>query len=502
MKHPNENHTHLTLDQLNAYRAGSYSTEMIQMIDRHLRLCMTCRDRVTGRESLDEEIKTFLHRLLVKAIDTPVRHFDYERVVGYLDDELNEAERELADGHLADCSLCRLQVSELSKFKTELRESSASVPPAAELLARQQEIRLPGAWVSWNAWRGKGHTLAPMWSIAATAVLFALAASLLVLITSMRRLKTHEQQAASGREKTTAAESKDGAQPTLSQTPVDSAPPIHSNPKPGPNGTTSLGNDRMAEVQTIVLPKKHSTLSNKPGVNRAAVTLNDGPGQLRYEAKRRLQTLEKLDSVTRGQLLTALDNQRLNKPNSLKELEPSTEFRGPDSEALPQERSPLQPLSPVNVVLRENQPTFKWVLDPDAVAYRVRVFDDQDRKISESSLLPPIDSWKPTAELPRGREGLIYSWKLIAVIKDGQELVAGRRTGPPKFFVIGKDNLERLQALERSYPDNHLLLGIAYANAGLTALAEQQLERLQKANPKSAFAARLLSSVRSWSEGK
>jgi hypothetical protein len=89
---------------------------------------------------------------------------------------------------------------------------------------------------------------------------------------------------------------------------------------------------------------------------------------------------------------------------------------------------------------------------------------------------------------------------LIAVLKDGQESVARRRTGPPKFFVVGEDNVERLQKLERSYPQYHLLLGIAYANAGLTALAEQELVILQKANPKSEFAARLLHSLRSWSE--
>ena len=86
------------------------------------------------------------------------------------------------------------------------------------------------------------------------------------------------------------------------------------------------------------------------------------------------------------------------------------------------------------------------------------------------------------------------------MLRDGQELVVHRRTGPPKFIVLGEDNLERLQKLERSYPGYHLLLGIAYADSGLTELAEEQLERLQKANPKSAFATQLLRSVRSWSE--
>src|SRR5882762_1987325 len=116
MKYPNEHHTHLTLEQLGAYRAGSYPMEMIQMIDRHLTLCHTCRDRLPGHESLSEEVQTFLHRLLVKAIDTPIRHFNYRRVVAYVDDDLNEAEREMADAHLADCALCRLQISELRAF--------------------------------------------------------------------------------------------------------------------------------------------------------------------------------------------------------------------------------------------------------------------------------------------------------------------------------------------------------------------------------------------------
>jgi hypothetical protein len=501
MKHPNENYTHLTLGQLNAYRAGSYSTEMIQMIDRHLRLCMTCRDRVLGRESLDEEIKTFLHGLLVKAIDTPIRHFDYERVVGYVDDQLNEAERELADGHLADCSLCRLQVSELSKFKTELQEISPSVPPAAGLLTRPQEIRLPGAWLSWNAWRGKGHTLAPMWSVAATAVLFALAASLLVLVTSIRRHKLHEQQAASSRETTTASQLIKGAQPTPSQTPLDSTPPIQSNQKLGPNGTPSQGNNRIAQERTIILPKGNGTRASKHGASPSAVTLNDGPGQLNFEGDRPLEALEKLDQVTRRQVLTAFKSQRLNRPESLKELEPSTEFRGPDADrALPEESTQFKHLSPVNTVLREDQPMFRWMPHPAAVGYKVRLFDDQDRKIAESPLLPLVDSWRPVAKLPRGRQGVIYSWKLVAILKDGQELVARRRTGPPKFFIVGEDNLERLQTLEESYPGYHLLLGIAYADSGLTALAEQELAKFQKANPNSAFAARLLRSLRSWSE--
>src|SRR6266542_7094818 len=128
MKYPNEHQTHLTLEQLDAYRAGSYPTEMIQMIDRHLTICRICRDRFQGHESLNEEVQTFLHRLLVKALDTPIRHFNYPRVVAYVDDELTEADREMAEGHLADCALCRLQVSELRAFKTELQQHNAVVP--------------------------------------------------------------------------------------------------------------------------------------------------------------------------------------------------------------------------------------------------------------------------------------------------------------------------------------------------------------------------------------
>ncbi len=267
-------------------------------------------------------------------------------------------------------------------------------------------------------------------------------------------------------------------------------------------GTLFKGNDKFAQERPIISPKGHDTRASKPGASPTVVTLNDGPGILNIEGERPLETLEKLDPVTRRQVLIAFVSQRLNKPESLRELEPSTEFRGPDPDrALPEETTPFKHLSPVNTVLREDQPTFRWMPHHGAVGYKVRIFDDQDRKIAESPLLPLIDSWQ-SVKLPRGRQKLIYSWKLIAVLKDGQEVVARRRTGPPKFFVIGEDNLERLQELEHSYPDYHLLLGIAYANAGLAASAEQQLAILQKANPKSDFAARLLRSLRSWSEIK
>jgi hypothetical protein len=498
MKYPNEHHTHLTVEQLNAYRAGSYPTEMIQMIDRHLRLCVTCRERSRGKEFLDEESQTFLRRLLVKALDTPIRHFNYRRLAAYVDDELTEGDREMADAHLADCALCRSQVSELRAFKTELQESPLLALPAARLLRQQQEIRLPGAWLSLSAWRGKGYARASIWSIAAAASLLALAASLFV-VTSMRRPKTQEQQAANA-EPTTAPELKKGAQPTVSQSPFDSAPPIRIR-KPLPNGTLFKGNDKIAQERFLFSPKGRDTRASKPGAS-PALTLNDGPGQLNLENERPLETLEKLDPVTRRQVLTAFNGQRLNKPETLKELEPSTEFRGPDADtALPEQSTPFKHLSPVNTVLREDQPTFRWMSHPAAVGYKVRVFDDQDRKIAESPLLPQVDSWQ-SVKLPRGRQDLIYSWKLIAVLKDGQELVARRRTGPPKFFIVGEDNLERLQGLERSYPKYHLLLAIAYANVGLTESAERELGILRKANPRSEFAARLLHSLRSWSEAK
>src|SRR5204862_7430773 len=121
--------------------------------------------------------------------------------------------------------------------------------------------------------------------------------------------------------------------------------------------------------------------ASKLGTSSTNITLNDGAGQLHFEAERPLQTLEKLDPVTRRQVLIAFKNQRLNKPQTLIELDPSTEFRGP---ALREESTPFKHLSPVNTVLVDDQPTFKWVPHPNAVGYRVRIFDDQDRKIAES----------------------------------------------------------------------------------------------------------------------
>jgi len=483
MKYPNEHRTHLTVEQLNTYRAGSYPTEMVQMIDRHLRLCITCRDRFERKELLDDESQTFLHRLLVKALDTPIRHFNYRRLVAYVDDELTEADREMAEGHLADCALCRLQVSELRAFKTELQQHNAVVPPAASLQALRKRTGLLGARLSWRVRYPRGEMPAAMWSMPAlvTALILALAASLLLLVTFTRRPNADERQTESRHEPI--KEPEIAKQTPLSQTADGRAPQLQIIPKHVPGQPLSDGNDRNLRAQPIML--------------------NDGPGQLTVGPNRPLTGLETIDPTTRGQVLIAFKTQRLNKPENLIELEPSTEFRGPDADrALPEESTPFKHVSPVNTVLREDQPTFRWMPHPDAMGYRVRVFDDQDRKIAESPLLPLVDSWQPVVKLPRGRQGLIYSWKLIAVLKDGQELVARRRTGPPTFFLVGEDNLERLQELERSYPDYHLLLGIAYANAGLTALADEELAKLQKANPKSAFAARLLLSVRSWSEHK
>lgn len=104
----------------------------------------------------------------------------------------------------------------------------------------------------------------------------------------------------------------------------------------------------------------------------------------------------------------------------------------------------------------------------------------------------PGNSWTP----PPLKRGGVYSWQVKAV-KDGREFISPR---PPasqaKFRVLDSATLNELQQARRAYGSSHLLLGLLYARAGLLDEAEREFGALQKANPDSAQARRLLGEIR------
>ena len=148
-------------------------------------------------------------------------------------------------------------------------------------------------------------------------------------------------------------------------------------------------------------------------------------------------------------------------------------------------------LDPVGNVLLTDRPTFRWSPMEGASVYVVEVYDDAFNLVAASPQLNGR-SWAAGQTLPRGK---VYSWQVKAV-KDGQEVKAPRPPAPQaKFRVLDRAKADELARARRANPSSHLTLGLLYADAGLLKEAEQELRLLQKANPGSDIARRLLRQV-------
>jgi hypothetical protein len=125
-----------------------------------------------------------------------------------------------------------------------------------------------------------------------------------------------------------------------------------------------------------------------------------------------------------------------------------------------------------------------------AAGYVVEVYDAQFNPASSS---PRLTAARWTA--PPLARGQVYSWQVKA-IRDGQEFIA---PGPPapqaKFRILDQATAAEIARARRDYGPSHLLLGLLSARAGLLAEAEQEFRMLQKANPDSEVARKLLASV-------
>ncbi|MEO8043177.1 MAG: zf-HC2 domain-containing protein [Acidobacteriota bacterium] len=146
--------------------------------------------------------------------------------------------------------------------------------------------------------------------------------------------------------------------------------------------------------------------------------------------------------------------------------------------------------APVGKVLMTNTPTFSWQALDKADRYTVEVFDPKFNKVAASGDLKAT-TWK--TQLPRGKT---YTWQVIAMV-DNKVAKSPHRPDPDaRFRILDRKTSDDLGKLRRMYPRSHLLLGTAFAEAGLIDEAISELEKLGKQNSNRQIAAKLLRQLR------
>ncbi|HEY0141764.1 MAG TPA: zf-HC2 domain-containing protein [Thermoanaerobaculia bacterium] len=148
------------------------------------------------------------------------------------------------------------------------------------------------------------------------------------------------------------------------------------------------------------------------------------------------------------------------------------------------------PMHPTGIVVETQRPLFTWPKREGARAI-ISVYHGR-REVARSE--PRAEPrWKPNRDLPRGRT---YTWE-VEVEKEGQvEIMPAPPTPPAQFHVLESEALVELDEARRKHADDHLLLGILYAKAGLDDQAREELQRVAPGDAETAR--RLLADIDTW----
>jgi hypothetical protein len=237
------------------------------------------------------------------------------------------------------------------------------------------------------------------------------------------------------------------------------------------------------EQQTISRLNHQIAQLKKPAPPAELIaSIHDSIGLIGVDHTGNLVGAENFSEQQRNLAESVFDKQNLPIPNWVKELQGSAEvLMGESSDGYP-----IQLISAVGMVLESTTPEFRWNALAGARDYQVSVYDPSFKLIIASGPVSQT-SWTCRTKLSRG---VTYTWKLSAV-RNGEEIFSPIPPAPPaKFKILEQEKLQEITNLRKE--KSHLMLAIAYSQAGMLPEARLELSELSKQNPSSPLISKLL----------
>jgi len=362
-----------------------------------------------------------------------VEHVTMEQAAAYVDRSLSGEELQIVNDHLQHCEQCVLTVEDLREFRNEI---------APSLDREYRPASVPASVES--SWRRTLRSLASPFRVSPVPAFGGAALAILLL-------------AVIGW--------------VVWRTPQEPESQIAIAPSPSPQPTTA--------------PSQPAPIQSQPAP--VVAQLNDGADVLTLDQEGKLSGADNLPPGYQNLVKKALSTGRIEKSPQLHGLtRPPSSLMGSNNA-----QSDFSVLEPLGNVLLTNQPKFRWSAMEGATGYLVEVYDEKFTRVMSSPQLTDL-TW--TTTLPRGK---VYAWQVKA-IKDGQEVTSPRPPAPQaKFRILDQAKANELARARRTHGSSHLTLGLLYADAGLLREAEQEFRLLQRANPNSELARKLLRQVQS-----
>jgi len=414
------------------------------------------------------------------------KHLSYEQLAPYIEDQVDETEREMLGLHLESCERCR---EDVRSFREHRRREDP-----------EMQVRYAPRETSSSSWREKllpfrGQVKVSWRPIYAAAIVAAVAGAITlsaVFLAQQRRTSVNpsaqQAQQILPTEAPPATSGNAGVQPLP-------APPVAETARSSTNDSRKVATANPDSARSLVRQRRTvrgtSATRVSPQLLEERVLLKDGGEQIALNNSGELMGLENLSPETKQAIREVLLSQEIRRPQSLAEIiGGSSTVRGPRGG-----ESRFRLISPERTVLTEDRPTFRWEPLKGATSYRVHVVDPNNHEVAQSPEFPAtVTEWKLSLPLKRG---VVYTWIVTAVVK-GEEVTSPAASEPEmRFKTLESEKLIELIRL-KEHSSSHLARGVWYARAGMLGEAERELQLLVNDNPQSPLARKLLNDVRSW----
>lgn len=464
---------HLTTRSLELYYRRELPARELLEADAHLSLCAICRRHLRDRENTGAAVEALRNGFHLEENVEP-EHPSYSQFTAYTDGQLDEVDREILDSHLSICAQC-------SEIMQDLKVYVATPPHLS--VAEKRIVTSPSLIErAISVWHSFMDAMSLQMAGAAAALLLLIGVTAVVWFGLKR---TSNQTEVARVAPSPAVAQSPQPTPTIAQTPN-----LTITTTPTPDDNTGRQKDPLPNRPAPMTTKIPAITPERP----PTIALKDGGGVVTVDDRGNIKGLESLSTADQVAVRTALTREKVEPPPMLASLAGNAGvLRGGSVEGV---SFPL--LSPVGTVVRTDRPTLRWGALDGATAYVVSVFDENFKKVAESTPQSGTE-WVVANSLSSGR---VYTWHIVAT-RRGEHITSPEAPAPEaKFMILDEAKAKELSRAQQIYSSSHLTLGTLYARAGLLDDAEREFQMLLRDNPKSRAARRLLQSVRALRNSK
>ncbi|MCY7376426.1 MAG: zf-HC2 domain-containing protein [Pyrinomonadaceae bacterium] len=431
MKHPNK-------EKLQNYTARRLSSAEMTAVILHLENCADCFDAL---QKLSPFSENQIVALLSERADE-VFHLDYdEHLRPFVDNEADDATREIVAGHTRVCAVCAFQLRELREFGESLRlreiEKNLHRPPTFPAKI--------GEWL---------RQISQNFPLRIVLPLLLMTAGVVGSVWFLSDSKRGEVEKTSG-----AVERKSENQTAqILENPVET-------------------NQTLVEAVNRDIGNRRNLIGNSTDLTKTQTSAN------REKSASETEILDELDNLPiewRGAIQKTLQSQKLTFPAFLPAIRENINLRG-------QADGNSNALYPKGEAVRGVSPKFRW--QPFAAQnekYVVEIFDEKNDSVAISPVLNET-SWTPKTVLRRGKN---YSWQVRSEKpKESQnsKIFAG------KFKVLEQSEIAELN---RKLPKSAFFRGVIFASQGLLTEAETAFRTAIKNRENAELARKLLLQIK------